>query len=140
MKGQEMSSTIREAELGAGASKVTPLPARAAANTPVPLDHRIARNPGMKLDLGFMESVRSVNRPALERRVASLTRRRSLTADNQAACLLRAVACMDLTTLNSNDTEERVRRLCAKAINPFRRDIAEALGIEGASSRRAAGC
>ncbi|MGY3328032.1 hypothetical protein ACVILI_001049 [Mesorhizobium sp. USDA 4775] len=61
-----MSNTIREAEPGTSASKVTPLPARAAANTPVPLDHRIARNPGMKLDLGFMESVRSVNRSALE--------------------------------------------------------------------------
>ena len=135
-----MSNTIREAEPGTSASKVTPLPARAAANTPVPLDHRIARNPGMKLDLGFMESVRSVNRSALERRVASLTKRRSIKADNQAAWLLRAVACMDLTTLNSNDTEERVRRLCAKAINPFRRDIVEGLGIAGETIRPAAVC
>ena len=45
---------------------------------------------------------------------------------------------MDLTTQNSNDTEERVRRLCAKAVNPFRRDIAEALGIEAVSIRPAA--
>ncbi|RVB43880.1 deoxyribose-phosphate aldolase, partial [Mesorhizobium sp. M7A.F.Ca.CA.004.05.1.1] len=133
-----MSSTIREADVGS--SKVTPLPARAAANTAVPPDHRIARNPGMKLDLGFMESVRSVNRSALERRVASLTKRRSIKADNQAAWLLRAVACMDLTTLNSNDTEERVRRLCAKAINPFRRDIVEGLGISGETIRPAAVC
>ena len=29
-----MSNTIREAEPGTSASKVTPLPARAAANTP----------------------------------------------------------------------------------------------------------
>jgi deoxyribose-phosphate aldolase len=129
-----MSSTIREADLGT--SKVTPLPARAAANTPVPQDHAIARNPGMRLDLGFLESVRSVNRSALERRVASLTKRRSIKADNQAAWLLRAVACMDLTTLNSNDTEERVRRLCAKAVNPFRRDIVEGLGIAGETIRR----
>ncbi|TIL65028.1 MAG: deoxyribose-phosphate aldolase, partial [Mesorhizobium sp.] len=50
-----MSSTIRDADLGA--SKVTSLPARAAANTPVPQGH-IARNPGMRLDLGFLESVR----------------------------------------------------------------------------------
>ncbi len=68
------------------------------------------RNPGMPLDLGFLESMRNVNRSALERRVASLTKRRSIKADNQAAWLLRAVACMDLTTLNSNDTDERVRR------------------------------
>ncbi|TIW65915.1 MAG: deoxyribose-phosphate aldolase, partial [Mesorhizobium sp.] len=74
-----MSSTIRDADLGA--SKVTSLPARAAANTPVPQGH-IARNPGMRLDLGFLESVRSVNRSALERRVATLTKRRSIKADN----------------------------------------------------------
>ncbi|RWD48661.1 MAG: deoxyribose-phosphate aldolase, partial [Mesorhizobium sp.] len=64
-----MSSTIREADLGAdrlGAPKVTPLPARTAANAPVSQAHGIARNPGMKLDLGFMESMRSVNRSALE--------------------------------------------------------------------------
>ena len=119
---------------------VVPLSPRHAANTPADSAHAIARNPGMKLDLGFMESVRNVNRSALERRVASLTKRRSIKADNQAAWLLRAVACMDLTTLNSNDTEERVRRLCAKAVNPFRPDIVEGLGIAGANIRPAAVC
>ncbi|MER8731284.1 deoxyribose-phosphate aldolase [Mesorhizobium sp. M1227] len=133
-----MSSTIRETDLGT--SKITPLPARAAANAPMPQAHGIARNPGMRLDLGFMESMRGVNRSALERRVASLTKRRSIKADNQAAWLLRAVACMDLTTLNSNDTEQRVRRLCAKAVNPFRRDIVEGLGITGEKIRPAAVC
>jgi len=98
------------------------------------------RNPGMPLDFGFLESVRSVNRSALERRAGTLTKRRSIKGDNQAAWLLRAVACMDLTTLNSNDTEERVRRLCAKAINPFRSDIAEGLGIAEARIRPAAVC
>jgi deoxyribose-phosphate aldolase len=119
---------------------VTPLPPREAANMPAVPVHAIARNPGMKLDLGFLESARNVNRSALERRVASLTKRRSIKADNQAAWLLRAVACMDLTTLNSNDTEERVRRLCAKAVNPFRPDIVEGLGIGGANIRPAAVC
>ena len=135
-----MSSKVREAEIGidAGASKVTPLPVRAAANAPA--EHHIDRNPGMKLDLGFLESVRNVNRSALERRVATLTKRRSIKADNQAAWLLRALACMDLTTLNSNDTDERVRRLCAKAVNPLRPDIVEGLGIAGANIRPAAVC
>jgi len=113
---------------------------REAANEAQPAAHGIARNPGMKLDLGFLESMHNVNRSALERRVATLTKRRSIKADNQAAWLLRAVACMDLTTLNSNDTEERVRRLCAKAVNPFRADIVEALGIGGARIRPAAVC
>ncbi len=94
----------------------------------------------MKLNLGFLESVRNVNRSALERRIATLTKRRSIKADNQAAWLLRAVSCMDLTTLSSNDTDERVRRLCAKAVNPFRPDIVAGLGIAGANIRPAAVC
>ena len=69
-----------------------------------------------------------------------MTRRRSIKADNQAAWLLRAIALMDLTTLNSNDTPERVRRLCAKAINPLRADLIEALGIGAATIRPAAVC
>src|SRR5690606_22475666 len=68
------------------------------------------------------------------------TKRRSIKGDNQAAWLLRAVSLMDLTTLNSNDTPERVRRLCAKALHPFRADLAEALGIAGADIRPAAVC
>ena len=121
------------------AGTVTALPGRTAANAKAPHEHTV-RNPGMPLDLGFLESVRSVNRSALERRAGTLTKRRSIKGDNQAAWLLRAVACMDLTTLNSNDTEERVRRLCAKAINPFRSDIAEGLGIAEAKIRPAAVC
>ena len=135
-----MSSTIREAEAMApsATAKVTPLPARVAANTIS--SHGIARNPGMALDLGFLESMRSVNRSALERRAATVTKRRSIKAGNQAAWLLRAIALMDLTTLNSNDTDERVRRLCAKALNPLRADIAEGLGLGDAKIRPAAVC
>ena len=133
-----MSSTIREADLGA--SKVTPLPARAAANTPVPQTMALPATPACGSISASWNRCARVNRSALERRVASLTKRRSIKADNQAAWLLRAVSCMDLTTLNSNDTEERVRRLCAKAINPFRRDIVEGLGIEGEKIRPAAVC
>src|SRR6185436_7934224 len=133
-------SKPREAEARAEAAKVTALPARVPANAPAPSGHGIARNPGMALDLGFLESMRNVNRSALERRVGSLTKRRSIKGDNQAAWLLRAVSLMDLTTLNSNDTEERVRRLCAKAVNPIRRDIVEALGVADKAIRPAAVC
>jgi deoxyribose-phosphate aldolase len=137
-----MSSKPREAKLETPlqGSTVTALPARIAANAPAPSGHGIARNPGMALDLGFLESMRNVNRSALERRVGTLTKRRSIKGYTQAAWLLRAVSLMDLTTLNSNDTEERVRRLCAKAVNPFRRDLAEALGIAGQPIRPAAVC
>lgn len=100
----------------------------------------IARNPGMALDFGWLEAMRAVNRSALERRVATLTKRRSIKGENQAAWLLRAIAVMDLTTLNSNDTHERVRRLCAKAKNPLRPDIAEGLGTAGRGIHPAAVC
>jgi deoxyribose-phosphate aldolase len=119
---------------------IAPVPSRVAANTVVAAGHGIARNPGMKLDLGFLESVRNVNRSALERRVASMTKRRSIKADNQAAWLLKAISLMDLTTLNSNDTDERVRRLCAKAVNPLRKDISDALGLGDRKIRHAAVC
>jgi deoxyribose-phosphate aldolase len=121
---------------------VTEFPARppiVAANEAA-TDHGIARNPGMKLDFGFMESMRSVNRSALERRVATMTKRRSIKADNQAAWLLKAISLMDLTTLNSNDTDDRVRRLCAKAANPLRPDIVQGLGLGDKVIRPAAVC
>lgn len=121
------------------AAVVTALPPRTAANLPQP-GAGIARNPGMRLDLGFLESMRSVNRSALERRVATLAKRRSIKNENQAAWLLRAVSLMDLTTLNSNDTPERVRRLCAKAVNPLRADLVEALGTGGLNLHPAAVC
>jgi deoxyribose-phosphate aldolase len=135
-----MSSKQAIADMPAEAASVTALPARAAATPPKASGHSIARNPGMELDLGWLEAMRHVNRSALERRVASLTKRRSIKADNQAAWLLRAVSVMDLTTLNSNDTDERVRRLCAKAIRPFRQDIVDGLGISAAHIRPAAVC
>lgn len=86
------------------------------------------RNPGAPLDLDLIREVR-VNRSAVERRTATLPRRRSVKRDWQAAWLLRAVACMDLTTLSGDDTPGRVRRLCAKARRPVRPDLLEDLGV-----------
>lgn len=102
--------------------------------------HEIARNPGKALDLGWLDEMRHVNRSALERRAGTLTKRRSIKGDNQAAWLLRSISLMDLTTLNSNDTDERVRRLCAKAINPLRADLREALQLGDTTIRPAAVC
>jgi deoxyribose-phosphate aldolase len=124
----------------AGAS-VHPLPGAMTRAANEPTAHgALERNPGMKLDLGWLDAMRHVNRSALERRVGTLTKRRSIKGENQAAWLLRSIALMDLTTLNSNDTDERVRRLCAKAKNPLRPDIAEKLGIAGRAIRPAAVC
>ena len=60
-----------------------------------------------------------VNRSAIERRVQSLSGRRTFKVEAQAAVYLRAVQCLDLTTLSGDDTYGRVDRLCAKALNPL---------------------
>jgi deoxyribose-phosphate aldolase len=86
------------------------------------------RNPGMALDLEQLENLH-VNLSAVERRASSLGGRRSVKKDYQAAWLLKAVSCIDLTTLSGDDTAGRVRRLCAKARQPVRQDILDALGM-----------
>ena len=89
-----------------------------------------ARNPGMELDLDWVRGVQA-NTSAIERRAATLPGRRSVKKEYQAAWLCRAVSCIDLTTLSGDDTEDRVRRLCAKARQPVRADLLEALGMQG---------
>src|SRR5437879_11750885 len=80
----------------------------------------------IKLDV--VECVR-YNMIALQRRAASLLTRRTVKKDWQIAWLLRALACMDLTTLSGDDTDERVRRLCSKARQPIQHDVVQKLGI-----------
>ncbi len=86
------------------------------------------RNPGIPLDMQWVRSVQA-NTSAIERRAATLPGRRSVKKDYQAAWLLRALTCIDLTTLAGDDTANRVRRLCAKARQPVRPDILDALGM-----------
>lgn len=85
------------------------------------------RNPGTPLDLDWVMSAH-INRSAVERRTATLPGRRSIKKEWQAAWLLRAITCIDLTTLAGDDTPGRVRRLCAKARYPVRPDMLAALG------------
>jgi len=86
------------------------------------------RNPGIPLDLDWVDAVQ-VNRSAVERRCSSLTKRRSIKKQWQAAWLLKAIRCMDLTTLSSDDTPDRVRRLCSKALRPLKQELSNDLGI-----------
>ena len=83
----------------------------------------------MPLDLDVVRAIH-VNRSAVERRAATLPTRRTVKKEWQAAWLLRAITLMDLTTLSGDDTPGNVRRLCAKARNPLRQDLLEALGAE----------
>jgi deoxyribose-phosphate aldolase len=89
-------------------------------------DH--ARNPVTAYDGDLIESVR-VNRSAAERRIATLPGRRTVKKQWQAAWLVRAIQCIDLTTLAGDDTPGRVRRLCAKARQPVRQELLDAMGI-----------
>src|SRR5881392_122953 len=85
------------------------------------------RNPGTPLDLDLVRALR-INRSAVERRAATIPTRRTVKKEWQAAWLLRAITCMDLTTLQGDDTPTNVLRLSAKAQHPVRRDLLEALG------------
>lgn len=102
--------------------------AEPASATAPSIDDAPARNPGGALDLDLVMSTR-VNRSAVERRVASLPGRRTVKKEWQAAWLLRAITCMDLTTLAGDDTVGNVRRLCAKARHPVRSDLLDQLGV-----------
>lgn len=101
---------------------------------------RFERNPGMPLDLDWVREVR-INRSAVERRATTMVARRTVKKEWQAAWLLRAITCIDLTTLAGDDTPGNVLRLCAKARQPVRAEVLEALGVagEGQEARRPAG-
>ncbi|HEU0014367.1 MAG TPA: deoxyribose-phosphate aldolase [Longimicrobium sp.] len=101
--------------------------------------HEEHRNPGMPLDLDWVEAVR-VNRSAVERRASTLPTRRTVKKQWQAAWLLRAITLMDLTTLAGDDTPGNVRRLCAKARQPVRPDLLEGLGASHLPIHTAAVC
>ena len=88
-----------------------------------------ARNPGTALDTAMFDG-HPVNTPAAARRAATLTTRRSVKKTHQAAWLVNAVTCMDLTTLSSDDTEARVARLCAKARHPIAPHILAGLQLD----------
>lgn len=86
------------------------------------------RNEGVPLDLDWVMSSQA-NTSAIERRAATFSTRRSVKKNYQAAWLLRAISCIDLTTLAGDDTVGRVHRLCDKAANPVRKSILENLGV-----------
>ncbi len=101
--------------------------------------HNRPRNPGAPLAPDWFENI-GVNASAVERRAATLTTRRSVKKEYQAAWLVKAMTCIDLTTLAGDDTAERVRRLCAKARRPLSDELLAALGLEDLEPTVAAVC
>ncbi|HJR17243.1 MAG TPA: deoxyribose-phosphate aldolase [Gemmatimonadales bacterium] len=105
-----------------------------------PLDVPVSpRNAGTPLTLDWVEEVRT-NRSAVERRAGTLRTRRTVKKEWQAAWLLRAVTLIDLTTLSGDDTQGRVRRLCAKARQPVRTELLNAMDATQLPIRAAAVC
>lgn len=102
-------------------------------------EHDSHLNPGTPLHLDWLDAIR-VNLSAVERRVQTLTKRRSVKKEWQVAWMLRAIACIDLTTLAGDDTPGRVRRLCAKARQPLRQDLVKQLGVESLNLTTGAVC
>jgi len=101
--------------------------------------HSLLPNSGIPFDMHWVQDVR-VNTSAVERRAQSQVARRTVKKEWQAAWLLRAITCMDLTTLSGDDTDERVRRLCAKGRRPLQHDLIRQLGIEELEIKVAAIC
>ncbi len=97
------------------------------------------RNPGTPLEVAWFDAV-AVNSSAAERRIATLVARRSVKKEYQAAWLVKALTCIDLTTLAGDDTPGRVRRLCAKARRPLSEALVEALGLSDGPPKVGAVC
>ncbi len=97
------------------------------------------RNDGIPFDMDFVQSIK-INLSAVERRAGTIAKRRSVKKKWQAAWLLRAITCIDLTTLSGDDTPGNVQRLCAKARNPVRLDLLKAMGMEDAGITTGAVC
>src|ERR1700716_926940 len=96
-------------------------------------------NRGIPLNLDCVDAVRG-NTSAVERRAQTIGTRRTVKKEWQAAWLLRAITCMDLTTLSGDDTDERVRRLWGKARQPIQHELMQKLGIESLNIKVAAVC
>lgn len=121
------------------AKPTTPKAAKAAGRALVAIKATHARNDGIALDVDQFAGI-EINLSAAIRRAGSLTTRRSVKKQWQAAWLVKAIQCIDLTTLAGDDTPGRVARLCAKARTPLRHDLQEALGLEEISLTTGAVC
>ena len=82
------------------------------------------------LDFKWIDDVQ-INLSAVERRTVSLTKRRTVKKEYQAAWLLKSITLLDLTTLNGDDTFGKVDRLCQKALQPMSLNILNSLELEG---------
>jgi len=121
------------------ASSASFAPGAASQERALRLHDAEERNAGLPLSADVIPNIR-VNRSAVERRAATIPKRRTVKKAWQAAWLLRAITCIDLTTLSGDDTPGTVERLCAKARRPLRDDLADAMGVRDLDIRVGAVC
>ena len=110
-----------------------------AVKSLVPAQASEHRNPGTDLKPEWFETIQ-VNLSAVERRAGTMGTRRSVKKEFQAAWLVKALTCIDLTTLAGDDTPGRVHRLAMKARRPLREDLVAALGLSDAPPKVGAVC
>ena len=100
---------------------------------------KVKRHEGLPFSGELFRDIR-INKSAIDHRAVTVNKRRSIKNDHQAAWLLKAITCIDLTTLSGDDTPAKVRRLCAKARQPLRQDLRAELGIENLALKTGAIC
>uniref|UniRef100_A0A3P9JMU4 deoxyribose-phosphate aldolase n=1 Tax=Oryzias latipes TaxID=8090 RepID=A0A3P9JMU4_ORYLA len=98
-----------------------------------------SRNPGTAFDLEWVSRVR-VNTQAVLKRAQSIQGQKLPKKQWQSAWLLKAVTCIDLTTLSGDDTPSNVHRLCMKAIQPVRHDLLRKMDMHDKGISTAAVC
>ena len=81
------------------------------------LGSRLVGNLSKKL-INFIQDIH-IDLAALNRRAATLKTKRCVKKAYQAAWLLRACTCIDLTTLAGDDTDANVQRLCFKVSKKY---------------------
>lgn len=72
--------------------------------------HLEQRNPGVSFDSSWFAEIK-INFPGVKARAETIGKRRSVKKEWQAAWLLRAVSCMDLTTLSGTQIFMQLRYL-----------------------------
>ena len=81
-----------------------------------------------KINTDWINNIQ-VNLSAIERRTATLVKRRTVKKDYQVAWLLKAITLLDLTTLEGDDTIGKVKKLCIKGLNPISNELLKKLNI-----------
>uniref|UniRef100_A0A7N8XVB7 Deoxyribose-phosphate aldolase n=1 Tax=Mastacembelus armatus TaxID=205130 RepID=A0A7N8XVB7_9TELE len=90
-------------------------------------------------DLEWIAKVK-VNTQAVLKRAQHVQGQKTPKKQWQAAWLLKAVTCIDLTTLAGDDTPSNIHRLCLKAIQPVRYDLLKKMDMHDKGITTAAVC